>query len=47
MLHARDLVACRSIVLGDLGLNDNFGIEFVRYNKIRRLIETANPLRTL
>ena len=47
MLHSRNLVSRCAIILSDLGLDYNLRIEFIRYNKIRRLVEAHKSLRTL
>ena len=45
MLDSRYLVACRTVVFGELRLNNHLWIELVWNNKIRRLVESGEALR--
>ena len=46
MLNACHLIACCTIVFGDLRLDDNLRIEFTGYDEIRRLVETFDSFRS-
>ncbi len=46
MLHAGNLVPRRAVVLGQLCLDDDLRVEFVRYHKVRRLVEALEALGT-
>ena len=42
-LNARDLIARRAIILGQLGLDESNRRKLIRDNEIRRLVESGNP----
>ncbi len=46
MLNSRDFISGRSVVFGDFGLYNYFGVEFIRDNKIRSLVKAGNSLGT-
>ena len=46
MLNTRDLVTCRAVILGELGLNDDLRVEFVRDDEVGCLIEAWQALRS-
>lgn len=39
---ARSFVACRAVILGEFGLDDDAGLEFVGDNEVRCLIKTSD-----
>jgi predicted ATPase len=47
VLHARNLVPRRAVILRDFRFDNDLRIEFVRHNEIRRLVEAGYALRPL